>query len=199
MCLTLGTRTFSYGVVSQLRDNYKWGYSADKMHVADVIQTQTPINPGNSGGPLFNEKGKLIGVNTFRQDGQGLNFAVSIGEVRSFYEGVKNGLFKPDPDDLTTKSKDSNWEALDINDNGVPDGYRSEDGDLIIVMVDENEDDILDVMLMNFDGDDKWDAAVYDKDGDEFPEYWLIDKNGNGELDNPAIDTDKDGFPDYFL
>jgi S1-C subfamily serine protease len=191
--------TFSYGVVSQLRDNYKWGYSADEKHVADVIQTQTPINPGNSGGPLFNEKGKLIGVNTFRQDGQGLNFAVSIGEVRSFYEGVKNGLFKPDPDDLTTKSKDSNWEALDINDNGVPDGYRSEDGDLIIVMVDENEDDILDVMLMNFDGDDKWDAQVYDKDGDEFPEYWLIDRNGNGELDNPAIDTDKDGYPDYFL
>ena len=191
--------TFSYGVVSQLRDNYEWGYSADEKHVADVIQTQTPINPGNSGGPLFNEKGKLIGVNTFRQDGQGLNFAVSIGEVRSFYEGVKNGLFKPDPDDLTTKSKDSNWEALDINDNGVPDGYRSEDGDLIIVMVDENEDDILDVMLMNFDGDDKWDAQVYDKDGDEFPEYWLIDKNGNGKLDNPAIDTDKDGYPDYFL
>ena len=92
-----------------------------------------------------------------------------------------------------------NWEALDINDNGVPDAYRSEDGDFIIVMVDENEDEVLDVTLMNFNGDDKWDAEVYDKDGDKFPEYWLIDTNENGKLDNPAIDTDKDGFPDYFL
>jgi hypothetical protein len=187
--------TFSSGFISQLRNNYEWGYNADKMHVADVIQTQTPINPGNSGGPLFNEKGKLIGIISFFQDGQGLSFAVRIGEVRSFYEGVKNGLFKPDPDDLTTKSKDSNWEALDINDNGVPDGYRSEDGDLIIVMVDENEDDILDVMLVNFDGDDKWDAQVYDKDGDEFPEYWLIDKNGNGELDNRPYQYLLPGYP----
>jgi len=190
--------TFSYGVVSQLRDNYKWGYSADEMHVADVIQTQTPINPGNSGGPLFDEKGKLIGINTFRQDGQGLNFAVSIGEVRSFYRDVKKGLFKPDPE-LFSRGEDIEWEPVDRNKNGIPDAYISKDGDFTIVMVDENEDEILDVMLMNFDGDDKWDAKVYDRDDDGFPEYWLIDSNENGKLDNPAIDTDKDGYPDYFL
>jgi len=192
--------TYTDGTISQIRDKHEWTYSDGSKHIANLIQTHTPINTGNSGGPLFDNKGKLIGINTNSIPGsQGLNFAINIDEIKSFYEGVKNGLFIPDPDDLTTKSKDLNWEALDINDNGVPDGYRSEDGDIIIVMVDENEDEVLDVMLMNFNGDDKWDAEVYDKDKDGFPEYWLIDKNGNGKLDNHAIDTDKDGYPDYFL
>jgi len=30
----------------------------------DKIQIDAPINPGNSGGPLFNDKGKIIGINT---------------------------------------------------------------------------------------------------------------------------------------
>jgi hypothetical protein len=30
----------------------------------DKIQIDAPINPGNSGGPLFNHRGKIIGINT---------------------------------------------------------------------------------------------------------------------------------------
>ena len=52
--------SFSSGMVSQLRPNYKWRYK-NSHHFADVIQTQTPINPGNSGGPLFNKNKKLVG------------------------------------------------------------------------------------------------------------------------------------------
>jgi S1-C subfamily serine protease len=79
------------GIISQYRRGYVWTYgSADAAtsgdptikHKANIIQTQTPINPGNSGGPLISDSGTLIGVNTGK--GEGLNFAVSVEDVRKF-------------------------------------------------------------------------------------------------------------------
>src|SRR5262245_45045244 len=65
-------------------------YLTTDTHRANVIQTQTPINPGNSGGPLISESGKLLGVNSFKASGEGLeglNFAVSIIDVIAFLNG----------------------------------------------------------------------------------------------------------------
>jgi serine protease Do len=46
------------------------------------IQTDAPINPGNSGGPLFDEHGRVVGINTaiFSQGGGniGIGFAIPI-------------------------------------------------------------------------------------------------------------------------
>ena len=55
--------------------------------VADLIQTQTPISSGSSGGPLLDNEGYLIGVNTAsRTDGQNINYAVAVSEVRDFID-----------------------------------------------------------------------------------------------------------------
>jgi S1-C subfamily serine protease len=51
------------GVVSQIRPRYGWK-SGDKDCEATLLQIDAQINPGNSGGPLFNAKGKVLGINT---------------------------------------------------------------------------------------------------------------------------------------
>lgn len=192
--------SFSYGVISQFRKNFEWPYSNNYLHVADVIQTQTPINPGNSGGPLFDSKGKLIGINTFKsQKSDGLNFAINLKEIKSFFKDSKNGLFQYEKKEKTLKEDFMDWEAVDINNNGVPDGYRKRTDEVVILMVDENEDEKIDMVLKNYDNNDVWDVTILDKDEDGFPEYWMLDEDNDGKIESTGIDTNQDGVPDYFL
>ena len=81
--------TYSKGFVSQIRSNYKWTSKEGSTHRATVVQTQTPISPGNSGGPLFDDKGNLIGINSFQFPGESLNYAVAVNEVKSFLTSKK--------------------------------------------------------------------------------------------------------------
>jgi len=79
--------TYTKGVISQIRPDYVWNTEDGLKHTATVIQTQTPINPGNSGGPLISDEEKLIGVNSFKAKGEGLeglNYAVAAKDVREF-------------------------------------------------------------------------------------------------------------------
>jgi len=48
------------------------------------IQIDAAINPGNSGGPLVNEKGEIIGVNSFIiRGGDNLGFALPVNYLRT--------------------------------------------------------------------------------------------------------------------
>ena len=75
--------SISKGVVSAIRKDEKF------MDGIRVIQTDTAINPGNSGGPLIAiETGAVVGVNTFKVSGrgiEGLNFAVSVEELKKVF------------------------------------------------------------------------------------------------------------------
>jgi serine protease Do len=58
-----------------------------KFNNVDYIQVDAAINPGNSGGPLINERGEVVGVNTFiYRDGESLGFAlpsIKLNEILS--------------------------------------------------------------------------------------------------------------------
>jgi 2-alkenal reductase len=58
--------------------------------LVDAIQTDAPINHGNSGGPLFDARGRVIGINAqIRSDtgtAEGVGFAVPINSARRSME-----------------------------------------------------------------------------------------------------------------
>ena len=68
--------SISTGIVSALYDDgHKW------------IQFTAPVSQGSSGGPVFNDDGLIIGMTTWnRKEGQNLNFALEITEVRDLYQ-----------------------------------------------------------------------------------------------------------------
>ena len=59
--------TLTQGVISNFTDKY--------------FQTDAAINPGNSGGPLLDLQGRVLGVNTWKVDGEGIGIAHKISLV----------------------------------------------------------------------------------------------------------------------
>jgi 2-alkenal reductase len=64
--------------------------------LVDAIQTDAPINHGNSGGPLFDARGRVIGINaqirSTSGEAEGVGFAVPINSAkRSMAQLIANG------------------------------------------------------------------------------------------------------------
>ncbi|MGL4981548.1 MAG: S1C family serine protease [Treponemataceae bacterium] len=76
-------RTLTTGVVSSLGRPIQ---TSRNTIIRDMIQIDAAINPGNSGGPLFDSKGKMIGINTmiYSRTGTsaGIGFAVPVDTAR---------------------------------------------------------------------------------------------------------------------
>ena len=86
--------SLSVGVVSATHRSIE-SMTSD-YDVADAIQTDAPITHGNSGGPLFDARGRVIGINAqIRSDSgqsEGVGFAIPINAAkRSFRQLVRSG------------------------------------------------------------------------------------------------------------
>ena len=174
--------SYSKGIISQYRANFKW----TEYNQADVIQTQTPISKGSSGGPLLNDQATLIGVNSFfRKDGQGLNFAVAIGEVKKFIArsgdryanqkvAIKNSTIqsKCESKELYRgKSKDGLNDVISFDTycTGKIDFeyvYPSDKSKAMYVHMDTNADEYMDVMVFSPKRDGKFTVSLWDTDFD---------------------------------
>ena len=76
------------GIVSSHRsyDGYKF------------IQTDAAINFGNSGGPLINQRGEVVGMNSFIIRGaDGVGFALSVAEIEHRLPGLSGYAAAPTP------------------------------------------------------------------------------------------------------
>jgi len=189
--------TYTTGVISQYRLGYDWEAKDEKMkHHADVIQTQTPINPGNSGGPLISDSGTLIGVNSFKASGEGLNFAVSVDDVKRFLTRAGNRIAKASPalpskascePKLISKFRNENNDATvisyDMFCNGKVSGnyiIPDKTSEAILLAVDRNADTKPDVMFFDLKRQKKWDLSFWDENYDG---HWsLVGYHDDGTL-----------------
>lgn len=73
------------GIISALERDIST-YDGTTYH---VLQTDCAINSGNSGGALVNSQGQVIGINTLKLSGtgiEGVGFAIPINDTTSVYE-----------------------------------------------------------------------------------------------------------------
>jgi 2-alkenal reductase len=80
--------SLAVGVVSATRRSIP--SLTSRYQVAEAIQIDAPINHGNSGGPLFDSRGRVIGINAqIRSDSgraEGVGFAIPINSARRSME-----------------------------------------------------------------------------------------------------------------
>jgi S1-C subfamily serine protease len=181
--------TYTKGVISQYRQTYEWQAQDDPItHNADVIQTQTPINPGNSGGPLISSAGTLIGVNSFKGAGEGLNFAVSVDDVRRFLARSGNRVASSQPvprrkqeaceprEVFKSRNKENNATIVgyDIKCSGKVNAeyvYPDKKTDPVLLKLDRNGDGRADVIFFDFKRQGKWELSWWDEN---FDGHWTL-------------------------
>ena len=192
--------TYTKGFVSQVRKGYEWATESGVKHRAEVIQTQTPINPGNSGGPLLSESGRIVGVNSFKTEGEALNFAVSVTDVRRFLAATQDrraeraGRQQPvaqaptecKPKELTrSRNKANNADVVlfDLTCDGVWDAIYTVPDDQrepITFQFDSKNTGLVDIVVLDIDRDGKWDISYHDTVGDGKPH--LVGRHPDGAL-----------------
>ena len=189
--------TYTRGIVSQIRRAYQWQPKGDARHEATVIQTQTPLNPGNSGGPLLNDQMEIVGINSFVGDGEGLNYAVSAEDVKSFLARTDDRMVRT----RNAAAGDETCEPVMISERPTSDPKGVErlvdtdcdgKGDAILsvpaskrhpttVWVDDDGDGKLDTMYFDEGHDGSFESALYDTDGDGKPDVRGFFRKGEDE------------------
>lgn len=176
--------TYTRGIVSQIRRAYAWTTESKLNHEATVVQTQTPINPGNSGGPLLDDQLRIVGINSFVGEGEGLNFAVSAEDVKSFLARSQD-RFAAKQAAACTEDKVLEERPL-TRTKGVEQLLDTDcdgEGDTILATPRSKREPV---------------TATFDDDGDGLFDTVFLDHDRDGEVDEALYDTDGNGKPDLF-
>jgi len=184
--------TYTKGFISQIRPKYKWQAEEGFVHNAKIIQTQTPINPGSSGGPLLDNSGKLIGVNSFAVEGEGLNYAVAVDEIRKLLgkKAVQKAKKKKKPIQKTQIKQSQNEpkcnEAYDTTgagwDNVLGCYYSPSAKQPDLWLVFDTPDDPASSAALDTKGIGRIDMVVV-TDSRYKRDLWYVDTNCDGKVD----------------
>lgn len=68
----------------------RFGYISNKLHENGYVQTTCLMEPGDSGGPLFDLKGRVIGIHSRIRDAQEDNFEVPIDVFRKYWTALQS-------------------------------------------------------------------------------------------------------------
>ena len=177
--------TYTRGIVSQIRKDQKWTIEDGTPHTATVVQTQTPINPGNSGGPLLDDDLRIVGVNSFASEGEGLNFAVSGDDVKAFLARTADRRVEPSLKARAAAAKACETKELDRSPSKDPVG--------IDYLLDTDCDDVGDLLVNIPEDESEAIAYVGDANGDDEIDFVVLDDDRDGQFDRSYYDTDADG------
>jgi len=207
--------TINSGMVTQIRPNYEWTYCLKKKgevckenssHSANIIQHEVPTNPGNSGGPLLDEKGLMVGVNSFTmgENVELINFSVAIEEVKAFLkEEIKEDKLdyikkKKKPSWITKKCKEKSKylkKKCEKKQSTIPnDGLKKTFPNA--VAKDTNNNGVNDIWYIDDNKNGKLDTAFLDLNEDGIIEAIMLDENENKYFEILSVDTDLNGSPD---
>lgn len=136
---------------------------------AKYVQTDAPINPGNSGGPLFNMKGEVIGMSTYKittENVENLGFALSSTTFKPFVENAltKNASTRLGIGITGVAVSDTNYSfmlgdgviVVSVTDDGPADKAGIQSYDIIVAINGNaitNVDDIKNIINRFNDGD----------------------------------------------
>jgi putative serine protease PepD len=138
-------RTATEGIVSGLGRRIQ---APNGFEIDQAIQTDAPINPGNSGGPLLDDSGRVIGVNSQIETGNGtsggnvgIGFAVPSNTVRSVVPILEEGknvehafLGVQASGDITTGVAPPGAEIAVVTSGGPAEAAGLEPGDIIVAI-----------------------------------------------------------------
>ena len=177
--------TYTKGIVSQMRRDFEWAIQGGHRFRADVVQTQTPINPGNSGGPLISDNGLLVGVNAFRSDKEGLNFAISGDTVLRFMLAAIKQLEQPQPAQakactaqfgegrrVVSRGAAVITMPVDLDCDGYADAdYLDPEDKRTPIMLVFKEGNRIKTIVMDDNRDGRWDRSLHYGSSQENPDY----------------------------
>ena len=85
-----------------------------------LLQTDAAINPGNSGGALLNMNGEVIGINSAKYSGdgvEGMGFAIPVSEAQDIINSLMNKETRTE-----VAEEDASWlgiQGVDINSSNA--------------------------------------------------------------------------------
>ncbi|MDD3587451.1 MAG: trypsin-like peptidase domain-containing protein [Thermoguttaceae bacterium] len=131
-------RTMTRGIVSNL--NRTISSPQQYRQIKGVIQIDAAINPGNSGGPLFDTRGRMIGMNTAIAsrvgENSGVGFAVPVNTIQRIVTSLleTGKVVRGDAGIVQVTETESGLIPSLIDENGAADRAGLQGPRVVVVM-----------------------------------------------------------------